>query len=384
MFQVEPKPIKDIDFKKPKKRKLPTIEDENENTPLPVNDNVARSTDPWGFLLKVHQIQPKAAIFSITHPKTTFVLKTDILPIDFNSFNYHLSIDEAMAKATKILQPKEIDNLEKYTRNDEQKWMQYRLGRLTSSLFGDVLGTNIEKPSKSLIKKILQTNQNVFHKNLEYGKRNEPHALNQYSKYLQQSHIGVTLMQPGLLLHPQSPFLGSTPDAIIHCKCHGKFIAEIKCPISKAEVHPCSDDHDSSFYIKSHTPVDNKVECPSTLNKTHKYYHQVQGEIDICDVSFGHFVVWTPKGLHVEKIERDPSFQLKVKPKLELFFRQVILPELIQEQYCSCGQPEEYDDMVQCDGLSCQVKWYHMKCVGLVKDAIPDGEWFCPSCKKQN
>lgn len=47
--------------------------------------------------------------------------------------------------------------------------------------------------------------------------------------------------------------------------------------------------------------------------------------------------------------------------------------------YCECKQPA-YGDMICCDSLKCKIGWFHFKCVWL--SAVPKGNWYCPSCKK--
>ena len=43
------------------------------------------------------------------------------------------------------------------------------------------------------------------------------------------------------------------------------------------------------------------------------------------------------------------------------------------ELYCKCSMPEEYDDMVCCDGCD---RWFHMN---LRSDNVPK-KWMCYSC----
>jgi len=47
--------------------------------------------------------------------------------------------------------------------------------------------------------------------------------------------------------------------------------------------------------------------------------------------------------------------------------------------HCPCGEKDS-DDMIGCDGKSCQVRWYHFKCVNVDPSSIPDGEWLCSEC----
>lgn len=50
------------------------------------------------------------------------------------------------------------------------------------------------------------------------------------------------------------------------------------------------------------------------------------------------------------------------------------------EFYCTCGQGE-YGTMIACDGPNCQIVWFHIDCVGIAEEDVPEGEWFCDICK---
>jgi len=53
-----------------------------------------------------------------------------------------------------------------------------------------------------------------------------------------------------------------------------------------------------------------------------------------------------------------------------------------EKLFCKCNEPES-GTMVGCDAqLSGCYNWYHLTCVGLTKDELPD-VWFCESCSKK-
>lgn len=45
-----------------------------------------------------------------------------------------------------------------------------------------------------------------------------------------------------------------------------------------------------------------------------------------------------------------------------------------------CTVCNDGGDLLMCDRC---VQWYHLKCIGLTKKAIPAGEWFCNDCKEE-
>ncbi|ESO90889.1 hypothetical protein LOTGIDRAFT_122730, partial [Lottia gigantea] len=49
--------------------------------------------------------------------------------------------------------------------------------------------------------------------------------------------------------------------------------------------------------------------------------------------------------------------------------------------YCFCGNEESFDNMILCDSKKCRVKWYHLRCVGLIN--VPKGMWVCLKCRSK-
>ena len=39
--------------------------------------------------------------------------------------------------------------------------------------------------------------------------------------------------------------------------------------------------------------------------------------------------------------------------------------------------------LIACDASGCLIKWYHIECVGLTLETMPDEDdgWICPPCK---
>jgi len=54
--------------------------------------------------------------------------------------------------------------------------------------------------------------------------------------------------------------------------------------------------------------------------------------MNICNVNFAFYVVWTPKGIHIEEVKRDQRiFYQEMIPKFEKYFTEIILPELTKK-----------------------------------------------------
>ena len=105
-----------------------------------------------------------------------------------------------------------------------------------------------------------------------------------------------------------------------------------------------------------------------------------------------------------------PQFIEAVKPKLEDFFVQCILPNLLvphksstlilamdvnlsqptdnsagaiiwQEVFCYCQQGEDKRPMIGCDNPKYPYQWFHVECLGVLEGPCTD-TWtrYCPDC----
>ena len=73
--------------------------------------------------------------------------------------------------------------------------------------------------------------------------------------------------------------------------------------------------------------IDNKLQ----LKRTHSYYHQVQLQLYVCGdkAAFCDFCIFTLKGVLVERILPDKQWQENEAIKLDNYFMDHILQELI-------------------------------------------------------
>ena len=75
------------------------------------------------------------------------------------------------------------------------------------------------------------------------------------------------------------------------------------------------------------------------LNRAHKYYYQVQTQLLLSDNNYVDFVLWTMKGLHIERIEPDADVFAEIIAKSKEFFQIGVLPELVGKFYTRSRVP---------------------------------------------
>lgn len=213
----------------------------------------------------------------------------------------------------------------------------------------------------------------------------------------------------------ERPYIGALPNGIITCDCcTEKVLLEVKC--TKCVKHNLISKEKTGFCME-------KVQGTErwTLCRDHAYFYQVQAQMEVCNVQYADFVVWTENEVLMERISCDKGFFEAQIPKVNHFFVYGILPELIGKWYtrqpvanksgvveladklkphtegndtdesqcddqngedpdatwCYYGGPS-HGKMVCCDNSECSIQWSHFKCLRI--DSTPKEKWFCPSC----
>ena len=404
-MQVAAAPIADIMFTKPKRgQEESQLCSENrmqkaDEVALPSDkeldaffDCLAECSTSVSLLSTVPKYSDRFVSIPAPEPNLPVVLSSL-----YNDQYRKLSESELTIKCQEIFDDLQISNseaqfLEVATRNQSAclQWFNHRVGRITASNVYAVLHTSIKNPSPSLLKQICSTSYNskATSAAIEWGRKNESTARDEYILQQQLFHQGFVCSPAGLVVHPSYPHLGASPDGWIQCDCCGKGVLEIKCPY-KHHFTAVHDINNPDFCL---------IGAPDNLQlKTeHKYYYQVQQQMALCDVDYCDFVVWTINGGVTLRMLRDEDFLENIMPTLNSFFVTCILPELLTRRiqipieddaetsrvYCYCHQGEDGREMIGCDNTSCKFEWFHFDCVGLSKK--PKSKyWYCPDCRKQ-
>lgn len=100
-------------------------------------------------------------------------------------------------------------------------------------------------------------------------------AFNELTKFMKAKHAQYTLDECGLLIDPNYPLFGASPDGISHCDCCGKGCIEIKCPYSLKD----DNDFKNLQNLKDPYIIYNEITELYQIIETHKYYYQMQMQI---------------------------------------------------------------------------------------------------------
>lgn len=246
-----------------------------------------------------------------------------------------------------------------------------------------------------------------------WGCEHEKSAIEAYTNIASEKHKGLTVSPAGLFVDCEHSYIGASPDGVVQCGYCGKGLVEIKCPFCMKDGLPEEAEAStlpSSFCMEI-------VEDKWHLRKQHTYYYQVQTQLNVCQLSYCDFVLWTKNGIEIDRIVRDIAFYNEMIEDVTHFFIYGMLPEIIGKWYtrkplanengvvpvpsqsaaigsatcrssehqeesgewCFCGLPS-FGLMIECDNKKCSIQWFHCECLRI--RSVPKGKWYCPSCRK--
>ena len=416
---VQPATIKSIDFSRAKKHSLPKVSGSflqvNETKHYSCSDPTKTRNPISNEKLKdLYRIYPQAAIFTsldVTSFQSvnegTASVTCDIgSDTDSDTENENniipeplvslfdptaINMDESELKVkSKILYQQYVasnyqnsfDNLEVITRKQSlsSAWRVHRAGRITASICKQV--SKMQK-SDSLIKTIMQYSPSLSSKFTAHGIEMEPIAKDCFITIMSKSHRNLQVLESGLKINADEPFLGASPDGIVTCDCHEDAVLEIKCPYKYK-------DGLSNWELDKDFPIYSNF----AMKKDHSYYYQIQLQMELSNVHFGYFFVFSPaeKASLLCIVEKDANFVSNLKQVLSMKFYDCILPEVVSRKmdsdvshdrrlYCICKRPE-FGNMIYCDNPSCKIVKFHYSCVNVTRK--PRGQWVCNSCRTKN
>lgn len=150
------------------------------------------------------------------------------------------------------------------------EWFKEREGKLTASMFGQAAGLG-PGSRQQLWRRFYGLE--VFEGNdaTRWGEESEPLAKIAYT-----CRVSPLVKEVGFIKHPTLDWLGASPDLLIG----EEGLGEIKCPYSQQlydEIPPY-------------------------------YMAQVQGQLQVADKKFAHFICWTPEQMRVWKVARSDQY----------------------------------------------------------------------------
>lgn len=208
-----------------------------------------------------------------------------------------------------------INEVEKATRQQAEcdKWKDERCYRFTASRFNLI---RKRKRNHDNFAQTLMHPKPFTSKYVDHGRKYEPVALLEYEKFMQSRKTPVKVLPSGLVISKSHPILGATPDAkVVDIGCMDHFgLAEVKCPQTKFNVTPLEACSDPDFFMEKTSNTSCK------LKENHAYYAQVQGQMGVTGARWCDFIVYTKRGLYVQRIPFDVQFWEQLRGELTRYY----------------------------------------------------------------
>lgn len=208
-------------------------------------------------------------------------------------------------------------DIEKETRaqGNSPAWHVYRKMMLTASNFGEICRRRSTTKVHNLVKKLMYypIRENKVTK---YGHVSEEKARKQLS-----DDLGEEIAECGLFISEEHPFLGASPDGLIG----DDGLAEFKCPFKAQTLTP-------QQAMEEHSDIRSIFDAkdPNQMNRKHRFYYQVIGQLRVTGRQYCRFVLWTPLGYKEVIVQRDDEFwETQMRDKLINFYNKVMIPEII-------------------------------------------------------
>jgi hypothetical protein len=249
----------------------------------------------------------------------------DLLPDDIQVAKDQFLLDNVHHSQT------HLKDIEKETRLQAAcpLWKSERRCRLTASTFKDVAVRNPTKPVGPLVQRLLYA---TFSGNryTRAGLANESVATQEYVMYKSQKGVKVQVHSIGLVVHPTDQYLAASPDGKV-CELPGSTgLLEIKTVLQNNRLtFEQASVKQTNFCLKL---VDGKLQ----VKPTHPFVYQCQGQMNVADMPWVDLLIrrTQPYQLHIERIMRDKAYWSEhMRPKLEAFYFEALLPELAVPRY---------------------------------------------------
>ena len=158
----------------------------------------------------------------------------------------------------------ETEMIEISTRGQSEnpKWLQARQGRITASLFGRICKMRPTTAPDNVVREIMGYKQEsqgyrsllLKPAPLQWGSQHESTAKERYVNFMKKKgHKRLTVMEKGLVIPANLPYLGASPDGFVYCPGCREYqrLLEIKCPYKWRFLTPRAAAHDNFFFVSS-------------------------------------------------------------------------------------------------------------------------------------
>ncbi len=237
------------------------------------------------------------------------------------------------------------------------EWHRQRMGSITSTSMNRIhrfTTQDTKIKASSLIKTSLPPQRKITsvpkmpRKDcLKWGKTHEPEAIKRYMSVMGKVHKNFEIVQTGLVVHPQIPYIRASPDGIGFCDCHPPRLIEVKCPYTGRKL-PVKDAVEKGEIIFLTYENSRFVLRDTTSNG---YLSQVQSGMAITETKVCDFIVYNvvAKSMVIVGVKFDMAFWDGLLKSAQIFFSHHLAPAIMGRSPVNVKQEDSSDSEQECD-----------------------------------
>lgn len=259
---------------------------------------------------------------------------------DMDETNYQLEKQKFLEDLDERQSRRILIERQTVAQRDSNLWKTYRHGLVTASVFGRVCCARSPASYTNIVNDILYSKLDHLGQ-IQHGIAYEDHAI----KALEALE-NIVVKPCGFSIDSKYSFMGATPDGLVGDNA----IAEVKCPSSifGQNIDEALLAGKLIVWSRERKQKRDPTKIPKILgiNKRHKWYFQVQGQLHITGRDMCYFVVWAGDNIPIrlEKIYRDDEFwHNQMENQIKRFFDTALLPELVDSRHGRTMPLRKYD-----------------------------------------
>ncbi|XP_005947901.1 uncharacterized protein LOC102310123 [Haplochromis burtoni] len=247
----------------------------------------------------------------------------------------------------------EVEVLTRGQRNNPD-WFAWRKNRITASVAHSIARSGFvngksKTPPTSYLAAVTGEGPRVQTRAMSWGVHMEAEVIRRYQR-LKSSALGqqVCVRDCGLFVDPRRPWLAASPDGIVTDRRSGQWLLclEVKCPYKhrhRRVEDACREDPAFCLQLNEEATRERGGIPVYRLKTSHSYYTQIQCQLAVTGLREADLVVFTLKETAVVMVTFDPELWEETVSKLEVFYRDAVLPHVrqkMQQRAAAAGTPE--------------------------------------------
>ncbi|XP_013884212.1 uncharacterized protein LOC106532638 [Austrofundulus limnaeus] len=246
-----------------------------------------------------------------------------------------------------------VEQVEVLTRGQRTNpdWFTWRKNRITASVAHRIahcrfVNGKSKTPPPSYLAAVTGDGPRVQTRAMSWGVQMESEAVRRYQT-LKMAALDrpVSVQDCGLFIDARRPWLAASPDGIVTDSRTGQWLLclEVKCPYkhrNRRVEDACREDPTFCLQLQDKDEQNHREPPVYHLKTSHSYFTQVQCQLAVTGLRWADFVVFTLQEVAVVPVTFDPELWDETVSKLEVFYKDAILPHVETQQDRSALRPE--------------------------------------------